>query len=210
MRLFKSRTRLPLPHPYYCCMIFLTLMILSYLYVDRSVSEWMLAAPYLLVSICKAINMLIAPELCIFALPLLFYIFRAWLKKESLANLFLLMAISVNASQAVICPIKMFFGRYRPDLWLTQHLYGFGFWAHTDNEMSFPSGHAVAIASILFSVACVYPKKFYHLLTLTFILSFSRVVVEKHYISDILASLLIAFLVSQWIYLSLKKTKMSF
>ncbi len=210
MRLFKPKPLLPLHHPYYFLVIFLILMTLSYLYADRPVSEWILTAPHVLTSICQAINTLLAPEVCIFALPLLFYIFRAWLEKDSLANLFLLMGISVNASQVLITPIKMFFGRYRPDLWLTQHLYGFDFWAHTDKEMSFPSGHAGAIASILFSIACVYPKKFSWLLVLTFILSFCRVVVEKHYMSDILASILLAFFVSQWIYLSLKKAKMSF
>jgi membrane-associated phospholipid phosphatase len=103
--------------------------------------------------------------------------------------------------------MKMLFGRYRPDLWISQNLYGFDFLSQTDLKMSFPSGHSAVIASILFSIACVYPKKFLSLAILTFVLSFCRVVVEKHYISDILASMLLALFVAQGIYISLKKVK---
>lgn len=210
MQLFKAKKKLPIPNPYFVLGGFTVLIVFSYLFADRKVSEWMLGAPHLLTLFCEIFNLLTGPEVCIIVLPLLFYVFRAFTKKESLANLFLLMAITVNATQVLISPIKMLFGRYRPDLWISQHLYGFDGLTHADIEMSFPSGHAAAIAGILFSLACIYPKKFPSLAVLTFVLSFCRIVVEKHYISDVLASMLLALFVSQWIYISLKRAKVSF
>lgn len=210
MKLFKPKQILPISHPYFLLGSFSILIVVSYLFFDLPVSEWMQTIPHSIFLTAKWINLLFEPGIGILILPLLFYAFRVFTKKESLANLFLLMSITVNATHLLIIPIKMLLGRYRPELWLTQHLYGFDFFAYKDIDMSLPSGHVGILASILFSIACVHPKKFPWILLLTFALAFCRVIVDAHYMSDILASMLLALFVSQGIYVSLKRAKMAF
>ena len=206
----KCKKNLPLPYPYFFLWLFAILGVCFYFYWDRPISEWVQQMPPIVSSIGYVISALSNPGLSMLILPLLLFISLVWWQKKPLANLFLLMTITVNATHFLTTPIKMFFGRYRPDLWLSQHLYGFDFLVYKDIEMSFPSGHAMTIASILFSIACVYPKKFPLLLVLTILLSFCRVIVDQHYVSDILASMLFTFFMSQWIYLGLKRAKVSF
>lgn len=210
MLFFKPKKTLPIPYSHLLLGAFSTLIVLSYFFCDLRISEWMHSIPHSMFLIAQGINQLFEPEIGILVLPLLFFVFRAFTKKETLANLFLFMAITVNATHILIVPIKMLLGRFRPEMWISQHLYGLGFFTHNDAEMSFPSGHVGVLASILFSLACIYPKKFPEILFLTFVLSFCRVIVNDHYMSDILASMLLALFVSQWIYVSLKRAKVSF
>jgi membrane-associated phospholipid phosphatase len=64
---------------------------------------------------------------------------------------------------------------------------------------SFPSGHAVHFWSLFFPLAVLFPRWRVPLVVLPVLVSAARVVVNDHYLSDILASAAIAALVT-WAY----------
>ena len=184
--------------------------VISYLCFDKPISEAMRSPPHFLALLSDGISSIFNPFDGTLLLFVLFYIVRILLKKERLGNQFLLIALSSSLLNAIIIPIKMLFGRFRPELWISNQQYGFDFLVRSDLEMSFPSGHAITIFSIFVSLSCLYPKKSPLFLILALVLSFCRVIENKHYLSDILASLLIAFFGCQWIYYSMKRAKIEF
>ena len=61
---------------------------------------------------------------------------------------------------------------------------------------SFPSGHAVHFWSLFFPLAALFPKWMVPLAILPVLVSAARIVVNDHYLSDILASAAVAALVT--------------
>lgn len=188
---------------------FLAAIVLSYFFLDKPIAILFHKAPPFLVSLGRFINAIIDPVPNVLLWPLIFYFVYFIFKKESLGIKILLIAISVNAANAVTIPLKTLFGRYRPELWFSQNLYGFGFFGLQTSDTSFPSGHAVTISAVMFALSCLYPKRLVLFLLIGFILSFARVVVDDHYLSDILASMLLGFIITQFIYISMKKSQFS-
>ena len=61
---------------------------------------------------------------------------------------------------------------------------------------SFPSGHAVHFWALLFPIAWRWPRTRVPLLVAALFVSFSRIIVNDHYLGDVLGSVAIAALVS--------------
>lgn len=199
----------PIHHSLLIVLIFIAAIILSYFYFDKPFAVFFHKVPHFLFSIGYFINEFTNPVPNVLLWPLIFYFVYFILKKEPLGEKILLVAISINAANAVSIPIKMIFGRYRPALLFSQHLYGFDFFAIHNSELSFPSGHAVTISAIMFALSCLYPKRSMFFLLIGFILSFARVIVDDHYLSDIFASMLIGLMISQFVFISMKRSSSS-
>lgn len=210
MKLSSQSTPFPIRHSLSIVLVLLAAIIASYFFLDKPIAMLFYKAPPLLVSLGRFINDVIDPAPNVLLWPLIFYFVYFIFKKEAVGEKILLIAVSVNAANAATIPIKILFGRYRPKLWFSQNLYGFDFFAFHNPELSFPSGHAVTISTIMFALSCLYPKRLGFFLFIGLLLSFARVVVDDHYLSDILASMLIGFIISQLIYTSMKKSHLSF
>lgn len=78
--------------------------------------------------------------------------------------------------------LKLGFGRLRPTQWLKSG--GDTFWR--EGGFSFPSGHAILFASILIPVSVVYPRTRPLLVIVLFAMT-ARVMVNAHFLSDVLA-----------------------
>ena len=91
---------------------------------------------------------------------------------------------------------KVILGRARPELWFDDQQYGF-FGAGMDATFrSFPSGHATTAFCVAFMLWPFVPFRWrWVLLVFAVIVSMARVVLLKHYASDILAGALLAYLV---------------
>jgi membrane-associated phospholipid phosphatase len=99
---------------------------------------------------------------------------------------FLLLCLIIPAITTLI--LKMSLGRARPTLLLqdSSHFYGFYGFKTSAYFWSFPSGHATTIMSVVLGLCIVFPRYFYALILLGLAVAFSRVLLNHHYLSDVL------------------------
>jgi membrane-associated phospholipid phosphatase len=94
--------------------------------------------------------------------------------------------------------LKLAFGRLRPTEWIKAGG-GDTFWHH--NAWGFPSGHAVLFGSIVVPIAVMYPRTRPLLAILVFAVT-ARVMVNAHFISDVLAGYAVVALLT-WAFVRL-------
>ncbi|MEM9243794.1 MAG: phosphatase PAP2 family protein [Pseudomonadota bacterium] len=114
-------------------------------------------------------------------------------KNKKIGYRCLLIFLIYVVSYIITFAIKCILARYRPDLFLSQSLYGFS-WFHTAHDLtSMPSGHAAANFALGLSAATFLYKRYSSLALLLiiygFIVAASRVIINMHYVSDVLLSL---------------------
>lgn len=154
-----------------------------------------------LIFISKAISAIFEPIIFVILLLIVsVYLFRKKRKKEAYALTWLAI-LSFSVSQL----IKVLVHRPRPINALI-----------TENTFSFPSGHAVM--AVIFFGTMIYlfehhikNKKTKQILTfltaiLVLLISFSRIILNVHWLSDILASFSLGFLILVLFVLSVPKT----
>lgn len=88
-----------------------------------------------------------------------------------------------------VCGIlKVILSRARPDLWFSEHLYGF-YWLQLHAPFwSFPSGHTTTILAAALGLSILFPQYYYRLVVVGVAIAISRVVLTHHYLSDILTA----------------------
>lgn len=96
--------------------------------------------------------------------------------------------------------IKWFLGRHRPDMLFAHGQYGFSFFAGGYNQHSFPSGHSLRIFSAMTSMSLIWPRARIPLLSLAVLVGVSRVVVFKHYPSDVVAGAFVGIFSALWVW----------
>ncbi len=116
---------------------------------------------------------------------------------KSAAFVFALVTMVHLAGRILMLWLKFGFGRLRPTQWLEAGGQGDTFWQ--DNAWSFPSGHAMLFASIVVPIAAVYPRTRPLLVIAVFAMT-ARVMVNAHFVSDVLAGYaVIALLTSAFV-----------
>lgn len=108
--------------------------------------------------------------------------------------------VSVAASGITVLLLKMFFGRFRPELYFQKKLFGFDFFHINHTMTSFPSGHSTTAMSASIAVGMVFPKLRVPFFVLALLIMISRVVIMRHYPSDVLVGGLLGGLMSWAIY----------
>ncbi|WP_165483045.1 phosphatase PAP2 family protein [Legionella genomosp. 1] len=105
---------------------------------------------------------------------------------------FLLLCVLVPSS---ICGfLKVVLGRARPSMLLEGQYFGFyGFQTHSP-FWSFPSGHTTTIMSVAAGLSLLYPRSSSYVLTVGFLVAVSRIILNHHYLSDVLAATYLVFI----------------
>jgi membrane-associated phospholipid phosphatase len=103
---------------------------------------------------------------------------------------------------AMICgeAVKWLLGRYRPEMLIAQGLYGFSFFADSGSRHSFPSGHTLRIFSAMTALSLLWPRAGGWLLGLAVLVGVSRVLVARHYPSDVLVGAFIGVFSAIWVW----------
>jgi membrane-associated phospholipid phosphatase len=180
--------------------LFLILIIISYVFIDRPLTYYFQTAAPWLRSVSRFASIITVPTIHAIGWPIAFFIVRFLFKNRAWGRKLLFIAVTVNFAWLVSFLLKIAFGRYRPEMLFTEGLYGFSFFSTHELQHSFPSGHGVNIGALVGSFACLYPRAFLPLLTGGLLLAFSRVILLQHYLSDILFGLLVGMLCAQWVY----------
>ena len=91
-------------------------------------------------------------------------------------------------SSLVAFVLKILFGRARPELLFSDHLYGF-YWLKTQQAyFSFPSGHTTTVMSLVFGLGFLFPTYGGVLILAGLLVAGSRIFLTHHYLTDVLAA----------------------
>lgn len=154
--------------------------------------------------ILKILSILISPP----TLLVIFTTIFAWAlfiqKSKKIAEFYFPLVYGLIMTNAFIRIIKVIFGRSRPDHFLTDGVYQFHLISFDRYFSSFPSGHAASIGSLMGFLACTYPKKAFWIILIGLSLSFVRVFIGAHYMSDVLIGDFIGFYITCLCYYKCK------
>ena len=103
-------------------------------------------------------------------------------------------AIALSGIAAIV--FKMLIGRARPRVLLTEDWYGIDPIGFTSSYQSFPSGHATTAFTVAFVIAFLWPRLIYPAMTIAASIALCRVVVNAHYLSDVIAGGILAAVVT--------------
>lgn len=122
---------------------------------------------------------------------------------------FLSIFFAINLSQclsvAVVRLFKVLIGRGRPDLLFKFQVKGFEGFSFDHHFHSFPSGHAMAIFALTSSISFFFPRHRTFFLFFAFFFSLSRLFLCDHYLSDLLGTAALGFILSWGVHLSVKR-----
>ena len=188
------------------CGLVLLLIPLFYAWVDLPLTEALVNAPLWLRQLFRKFNLLGYGEPYAYAsLVILSFaglgiaLFPATSGARQLATLARLtwqITLGLLASGILVQIPKILLGRARPELWFSEGLYGF-YGIHLDAAYrSFPSGHTITIFTLFFMLwPLLRPPARIVLAIVAGLVALARVILLKHYVSDILAGALLAYLV---------------
>jgi membrane-associated phospholipid phosphatase len=110
------------------------------------------------------------------------------------ANLFLFVALTHIITRLVAGTLKNVFERLRPDEVIQQAAWNAQFFTADGN--SFPSGHAAHFWSLYFPLAFIFPRYRIPLAIIPVFITIARVGVNDHFVSDVIASIALAAMIS--------------
>ncbi len=196
---FESLTRL-IRNPWFIA-AWLGLMIISYLWIDLPLAVFFQQhANSITVHIAQGVTQWGKSSFYLVALVGLFC-FARWIKPMphwQMRSVFLATCIALPGILCLL--LKVLLGRARPIEWLQHGEYGFYWFKIQASFLSFPSGHTVTITGLMFGLCYLFPRYWTAWLIILITVAFSRVIVTAHYLSDIMAGMLLAVLTVMWLH----------
>lgn len=187
-------------------LIWSSLVLLSYFFLDIKIARFLHASVNLQINhIANLVSNFGVGGYYLLGFFILFlagnFIFKN--QRISRESLFLFLSVAIPG---LICDLlKMLFGRGRPVMLFDHHLYGFYFLKFHSTLWSFPSGHATTIAGVMVALSLLYPRRWPVFFTVIILVSLSRLVVEAHFLSDVMMGGYLGALITLWIYEFLEK-----
>ncbi|MEI6315711.1 MAG: phosphatase PAP2 family protein [Syntrophus sp. (in: bacteria)] len=165
----------------------LSLTTISYFFIDKPAAFFCRTLDLRIVDIFQWITVLGQSTGYLISFFLLFSFFNFYKHQRRYANRSLYLFVAVAMSGIVADIIKIIVARYRPMMFFEANLYGFDFFRIGHEYNSFPSGHVTTVFSVAAALSLFFPK--YRALSLAYalVVSASRVIIDAHYVSDIIA-----------------------
>ena len=200
------------------------LIVLSYNYVDKSVSLYFIEHADTYKAFGKSMSVIGESHWYIGA-GVLGALYFTFVKRNALYKTRFLFLLYVNLFSGLVSIIlKPLFGRLRP--WkLENGEDGYGFliaqnpdftlWQNIEFQIhmlikdsthysSFPSGHATTSVAVFTYLVLLFPKQTYLWLSITILSLMSRIFANDHFVSDLLAGIIVGALSTLFIYSKMK------
>lgn len=126
------------------------------------------------------------------------------------SRFFLLTGCTVPLSFLSKTVLKYLFGKVTTRAWLAQNdLYGFHWFNNGVKFSGFPSGHMVVFTVLALAAMRFYPQYRRASISLLFLLAASLIITDYHFLSDVVAGILLGFILDAFTYkfLFLRKWK---
>lgn len=169
--------------------LYLVVIIIAYFYVDKNLAEYLSArnfsdnVPFLKSFTRLGNNYLYIPLFLIAAL------YFRWVKiKPLVEQRFWFLWLCVMLPTVTCFVLKVLCGRARPDMWLDARYYGFYGLQTKGTFWSFPSGHTTTVMGVILGLSIIFPRWFKTLITLGILVALSRILLTRHYLTDVLAA----------------------
>lgn len=131
--------------------------------------------------------------LALFFISALF--FRYWKRNPSYEAKSWYLFACVLLPTLLCVVLKIMLGRARPDLLFSDNLFGFYGFHLKKLYWSFPSGHSVAVAAVAAGIGVIYRRYFFAIMGLALMVTLSRVILYRHYLSDVMTGFYLGLLV---------------
>jgi membrane-associated phospholipid phosphatase len=106
----------------------------------------------------------------------------------------------VAVSGLLVDVIKIIVGRLRPDMLFDQGIYGF-VGHHMGSEFNaMPSGHSATVFALSVALTLLYPRYKFAFIAIAVTVGASRVILNYHYLSDVLVGSLLGGLIAHYVY----------
>lgn len=174
---------------------YLGFLVFSFLYLDKPLAEFLFNIDWL--SNLIVLNLLTKLGLGLIYFPLLFisiYYFRYHRINKKWETRFWFLLLCVAIPNVICVVLKVILGRARPLMWFENHLYGFFGFQTNSNFWSLPSGHTTNIMSLVLGLSILFPRYFYALLSVGFTVALSRILLNQHYLTDVLSAFYLALI----------------
>jgi lipid A 4'-phosphatase len=120
---------------------------------------------------------------------------------------FFFAAVAVSGIVADI--LKVTVGRARPKFLFLDGTYDFTWFGWHADHWSFPSGHAATVAALMTALWCLWPRPLWLYVAAAALVAGARVVTGQHYLSDVIAGVVIGVLVTRALALWLLRPRPS-
>ena len=127
----------------------------------------------------------------------LFFLKKINILKKNLKNIFnffFFTLVCLLLSGFLVQILKHIIGRHRPNHTNFNELYNLNFFNLDSSFHSFPSGHATTIFVIALSLGLVVPRLKYFFIFISLVVGISRVIVGAHFLTDVLAGIVVAII----------------
>lgn len=170
------------------------ILLFLFFYIDPSICKLCSKIPYSCRYGLKVASLTLSPPLHLLGW-LIIYLFA---KYRSINSSFFFLSRQIFYSLSLSLPLvyimKILLGRARPEL-LVRDMYGFYFMMENHHYHSFPSGHASVAACVFLPLLYYFPKYRIYWIVLPILLSSSRVLLNYHFASDVVASGILGYMV---------------
>ncbi len=186
--------------------IWLALAALSYFFWDQPIAWFMEAHVHsLMAHTAEVVTQLGSGKLYLVAFVLLFLLNHFIYKHKKEAQHWLYLAIVVISSGIVCDALKFILGRARPINLFDNLQYGFYFFKMNYGMVSFPSGHATTAAAVALACSVLWPRYWKLFVVAAVLVGLSRLVLNVHYLSDVIVGWYVGALVAIYVSRFFKK-----
>lgn len=175
--------------------LYIAFLVISYNYIDRPLAAYLHAAdlentiPILPWITRLGLGGLYMPGFLAAAL-----FFRYIQKNRVWEARFWFLWFCVVTTSAICVGLKILLGRARPEMWFQKHDYGFFGLQTKAAYWSFPSGHTSTIMGAVFGLSILFPRYTKSFISAGFLIALSRVLLTRHYLSDVASATMLALL----------------
>ena len=172
------------------------LFFLSYAAVDQPLARYFYDGDPLLHRVFAIVTRF--GDSTIYLVPLaLALLWALWTQRRTAASRLAYIFGAVAIPGLIADILKPVFGRARPALLFREQLFGFTWRGPHANLWSFPSGHAITITALATALYVTYPPLWPIYAAAALLVAASRVIIEAHYLSDVIAGTYFGF-VAAW------------
>lgn len=136
----------------------------------------------------------------------LWIVFRKRSDRTAFGGMLLFSSVALSGIAANL--FKTLLGRARPHLYFKEGIYGFDFFHIDYSWLSFPSGHAATALGAASALALLFPGYRAAFYSAGLVIATSRIVLNEHYPSDVIAGSLLGYYTTVYLYHRFFREKM--